>query len=180
MELSARIVRLQLAETFVISREARDWEDVVQVELAHDGLVGRGEAAPIDRYEEAAESALAFVERHAGDLGDDPFALETIGARLEEEPGERAAKAALDAALHDLCGKLARQPVWRLLGLPRVGPPTSWTVWLGDPDDMARRAEQRRDALPAAEAEARRRRRPRRRARPRGARASPSCRCRST
>jgi L-alanine-DL-glutamate epimerase-like enolase superfamily enzyme len=28
-----------------------------------------------------------------------------------------------------------------LLGLPRGGPPTSWTVWLGDPDDMARRAE---------------------------------------
>ncbi len=141
VELSARIVRLQLAETFVISREARDWEDVVQVELAHDGLVGRGEAAPIDRYEEGPESALAFVERHAGDLGDDPFALETIGARLEEEPGERAAKAALDMALHDLCGKVARQPVWRLLGMPRVGPPTSWTVWLGDPDDMARRAE---------------------------------------
>jgi L-alanine-DL-glutamate epimerase-like enolase superfamily enzyme len=32
--------------------------------------------------------------------------------------------------------------VFRLLGLPRAGPPTSWTVWLGDPDDMARRAEQ--------------------------------------
>ena len=32
-------------------------------------------------------------------------------------------------------------PVFRLLGLPRAGPPTSWTVWLGDPDDMARRAE---------------------------------------
>src|SRR5213078_2973725 len=30
----------------------------------------------------------------------------------------------------------------RLLGLRREGPPTSWTVWLGDPDDMARRAEQ--------------------------------------
>jgi L-alanine-DL-glutamate epimerase-like enolase superfamily enzyme len=29
-----------------------------------------------------------------------------------------------------------------MLGVPRTGPPTSWTVWLGDPDDMARRAEQ--------------------------------------
>ena len=141
MEVRARIVRLQLAETFVISRESRDWEDVMQVELVHDGVTGRGEAAPIGRYDEAAESAQAFVERHAGDLGDDPFDLEAIGARLEEEPGERAAKAALDMALHDLCGKLAGQPVWRLLGMPRVGPPTSWTVWLGDPDDMARRAE---------------------------------------
>jgi L-alanine-DL-glutamate epimerase-like enolase superfamily enzyme len=52
-----------------------------------------------------------------------------------------AAKAAIDAALHDLCGKLTNQPVWRLLGVDRAGPPTSWTIWLGDPDDMARRAE---------------------------------------
>ena len=32
-------------------------------------------------------------------------------------------------------------PVTRLLGVPRAGPPTSWTMWLGDPDDMARRTE---------------------------------------
>jgi L-alanine-DL-glutamate epimerase-like enolase superfamily enzyme len=52
-----------------------------------------------------------------------------------------AARAAIDGALHDLQGKLLGQPVHRLLGLRRGGPPTSWTVWLGDPDDMARRAE---------------------------------------
>ena len=54
---------------------------------------------------------------------------------------EYAARGAIDVALHDLQGKLLGQPVWRLLGLPRSGPPTSWTIWLGDPDDMARRAE---------------------------------------
>ena len=58
---------------------------------------------------------------------------------------EFAARAALDAALHDLQGKLLGQPVWRLLGLRRAGPPTSWTIWLGDPDDMARRAEKALD-----------------------------------
>jgi L-alanine-DL-glutamate epimerase-like enolase superfamily enzyme len=141
MEVAARIVRLNLAETFVISRETRDWEDVVHVEVRHDGVTGYGEAAPIERYSESAESALAFVESHADALGDDPFALEGITARLEETPGERAGKAAIDAALHDLVGRLVGRPVWQLLGLPRSGPPTSWTVWLGDPDDMARRAE---------------------------------------
>jgi L-alanine-DL-glutamate epimerase-like enolase superfamily enzyme len=139
--VEASIRRLHLAETFVIAREARDWEDVVEVEIRHGSHVGRGEAAPIERYDETAASALAFVEAHAGLLGDDPFALEEIGARLAGVPGEQAAKAALDAALHDLQGKLLGVPVWRLLGLPRVGPPTSWTVWLGDPDDMARRTE---------------------------------------
>ncbi|HVM68939.1 MAG TPA: dipeptide epimerase, partial [Gaiellaceae bacterium] len=140
VELSSRIVTLRLAQTFVIAREAQDTADVLQVELRHDGVVGRGEAAPIDRYGESAESARAFVEEHAELLGDDPFALEEIEARLPRR--EWAARAALDAALHDLQGKLLGLPVWRLLGLPRTGPPTSWTVWLGDPDDMARRAEQ--------------------------------------
>ena len=139
MEVAARIVTLELAETFVISRRASDTEEVVQVELTHSGVRGYGEAAPIERYDESAESACAYVEEHADLLGDEPFALEEVMARLPAQ--EFAARAAIDAALHDLQGKLVGQPVWRLLGLPRSGPPTSWTIWLGDPDDMAQRAE---------------------------------------
>jgi len=141
VQVDARIVRLRLAETFVIAREASDYADVVYVTLTHKGVSGFGEAAPIERYEESAESAKAFVDAQGGLLGDDPFALEEIGERLASVPGEQAAKAALDAALHDLQGKLLGLPVFQLLGLPRTGPPTSWTIWLGDPDDMARRAE---------------------------------------
>jgi L-alanine-DL-glutamate epimerase-like enolase superfamily enzyme len=141
VELEARKATLRMAETFVISRGASDEAEVVVVEIRHDGVSGYGEANPIERYDESAASALAFLEGAEELLGDDPFALEAIGARLEERPGEHAAKAAVDAALHDLCGKLAGLPVWRLLGLERAGPPTSWTIWLGDPDDMARRAE---------------------------------------
>jgi L-alanine-DL-glutamate epimerase-like enolase superfamily enzyme len=139
VDVAARTVTLELAETFVISREARDTEDVVEVTLTCSGVRGYGEAAPVDRYDESHESALAYVEEHAGLIGDDPFALEEIMARLPVR--ERAARAAIDAALHDLQGKLVGRPVYQLLGLPRLGPPTSWTIWLGDPDDMARRAE---------------------------------------
>jgi L-alanine-DL-glutamate epimerase-like enolase superfamily enzyme len=142
MELSYRPASLRLAEPFVISRSVTTESDVVEVELRLDGTSGFGEAVPQDRYGETVESASAFLDE-AGDLvGDDPFALEAIGRRLAEVPGEMATKAALDAALHDLCGKLTGQPVWRLLGLDRTGPPTSWTIWLGDPDEMARRTEQ--------------------------------------
>jgi L-alanine-DL-glutamate epimerase-like enolase superfamily enzyme len=139
VQATARIVTLELAETFVISRSARDTEQVVEVELLCDGVRGYGEAAPIDRYDESPESALAYVQEHAGILGDDPFAIEETMARLPVR--ELAARSAIDAALHDLQGKLVGRPVYQLLGLPRVGPPTSWTIWLGDPDDMARRAE---------------------------------------
>jgi len=144
MELSARIVTLRLAETFTIARESQDTAEVVEVELRARGASGFGEAAPIERYDESAASALAFLEESSAGLGDDPFALEQIGARLRERPGEQAAKAALDAALHDLCGKLLGIPVFRLLGLPGTGPPTSWTLGLGDPDETARKAERAR------------------------------------
>ena len=139
MDLTARIVTLELAETFVIARESRDTEDVVEVTLTCSGVHGHGEAAPIERYAESPESALAYVQGHAELIGDDPFALEEIMGRLPAR--EQAARAAIDAALHDLQGKLVGRPVYQLLGLPRAGPPTSWTIWLGDPDDMARRAE---------------------------------------
>src|SRR5207253_7621009 len=142
VEVTARIVRLPLAETFRIAREVTDEVAVVEVEIRHGDTVGHGEAAPIERYEQSVESALASVTRNADALGDDPWALDEIHGRLPA--GEPAARSALDAALHDLCGQLAGLPVWRLLGLERAGPPTSWTIGLGDPDEMARKAE--RDA----------------------------------
>ena len=132
MEVSARIVTLELAQTFVISRESVDTVDVVQVELRDGDQVGHGEAAPIERYDQTAESALAYIEEHAQHVD-----------RLDwvyEASDEPAARSALDAALHDLRAKQTGQPAWRMLGLKRSGPPTSWTIWLGDPDDMARRA----------------------------------------
>jgi L-alanine-DL-glutamate epimerase-like enolase superfamily enzyme len=140
VDVTTRIVTVPLAETFVIARESTDDVDLCQIEVRHEGVVGCGEAAPIDRYGESAQSAQSYVEEHAELLGDDPWAFDEIMERLPER--EYAARAAIDAALHDLCGKLAGVPVWRLLGLRRGGPPTSWTVWLGDPDDMARRAQQ--------------------------------------
>jgi L-alanine-DL-glutamate epimerase-like enolase superfamily enzyme len=137
VKLSARKATLRLAETFTISRGSEDEAEVVQVEITHDASHGYGEAAPIERYDESAASALAWLENV--ELGDDPFALDAIFDGLP--PGEQAARAAVDAALHDLQGKLTGLPVHRLLGLRSSGPPTSWTIWLGDPDDMARRTE---------------------------------------
>jgi L-alanine-DL-glutamate epimerase-like enolase superfamily enzyme len=141
MRLSARIEALPLAEPFVIARSTTEVAEVVWVELEHDGERGYGEAAPIERYDESPQSALAYLEEAGDALGDDPFALDEILARLPER--EYAARAALDAALHDLCGKLAGLPVWRLLGLSRDRRIvfTSWTIGLGDPSEMARKAE---------------------------------------
>ena len=140
MELSARIVSLDLAETFTIARGSQDVAEVVEIEIRHEGVSGFGEATPQEVYDESIESAKAYAEAVAPDLGDDPFALEVVMERLP--PVQYAARAAIDAALHDLCGKLLGEPVWRLLGLERTGPPTAFTIGLAEPDAMARKAEQ--------------------------------------
>ncbi|MGH2802392.1 MAG: dipeptide epimerase [Thermoleophilaceae bacterium] len=140
MQLRTRIASLALAEEFGISRGSRTTQQVVQVELEHGGLVGRGEAAPIYYRGETVETARAFLEDAASRLGDDPFALEEVLGPLE---GDAAGRAALDAALHDWVGRRLGMPVWRLLGLSRRAPPTSYTIGIDTLEgthDRARRA----------------------------------------
>src|SRR3954462_2194980 len=99
MEIAARKVTLRLAETFTISRGSEDEAEVVQVAISHDGTTGYGEAAPIERYAESAETGLGWPPDV--ELGEDPFALDELDERLLPH-GDRAARAAVDAALHDL------------------------------------------------------------------------------
>jgi L-alanine-DL-glutamate epimerase-like enolase superfamily enzyme len=142
--IRAHIVELELAETFAITRGATDVSRVVQVEVEHDGVSGLGEGAPVSYRGETAESALAFAEDEAPLLvGDDPFAVVAVRERLAGRTGEQAAKCAIDAALHDWVGRRLGQPTWRLLGLDRDVPPTSYTIGIDDLEgtvDRARRA----------------------------------------
>jgi len=140
VEVRIRTASLALAEEFGIARGSRTTQDVVQVELEHDGLVGRGEAAPVYYRGESVATASAFLEDVAPWLGRDPFALEEL---LTGVDGDAAGRSALDAALHDWVGRRLRLPVWRLLGLSRAAPPTSYTIGIDTLDgtrDRARRA----------------------------------------
>jgi L-Ala-D/L-Glu epimerase len=144
MELRAKTVNLALAEEFGISRGSRTTQAVVQLEIEHDGRIGRGEASPVSYHGESAASAAEFLSEAAPQLiGDDPFALEDIGSRLEDVEGQASAKAAVDTALHDWIGKRLGLPVWRLLGLSPHAPATSYTIGLDTIDgtrDRVRRA----------------------------------------
>jgi L-Ala-D/L-Glu epimerase / N-acetyl-D-glutamate racemase len=146
MELRATTAQLALAEEFGIARGSRTTQSVVQVELEHDGLVGRGEAAPVYYRGETAGSAIDFLTTAAPPLvGDDPFALEEIEERLEDVQGEAAGKAALDAALHDWIGRRLDVPLWRLLGLSPTAPPTSYTISIDSVEGTRDRARRARD-----------------------------------
>jgi L-Ala-D/L-Glu epimerase / N-acetyl-D-glutamate racemase len=149
LSVAQRAVELTLAQPLVVSRGAHASAEVVHVAVTSGDTVGFGEAAPLEHFGESVASVQEFVDAHADLLGDDPFALEDISARLAEVPGNHAAKAALDAALHDLQGKLLNISVRRLLGLRRLGPATAWTLSLDDPDAMARAAQAAGDRFAA-------------------------------
>ena len=113
------------------------------VRLEHDGLEGWGEAAPSHYYGESRGLVEAALDEWAPHLGDDPFALEAIEARLRAVlGGNRAAHAAVDMALHDWIGKRLGLPVWRLLGLePSTTPLSCVTLGMASPEEMERKLE---------------------------------------
>jgi L-Ala-D/L-Glu epimerase len=138
VQLTTRTVSLALAEEFGIARGSRTEQSVVQVEFEHEGTIGRGEAAPVYYRNETTATATAFLSSLA--LSEEPFALEEI---LRPLHGDAAGRAALDAALHDWVGRRLGVPVWRLLGLSRNAPVTSFTLGIDTLEgtrDRARRA----------------------------------------
>jgi L-alanine-DL-glutamate epimerase-like enolase superfamily enzyme len=140
VQLQSRVFELEYNEPFVISRSSDTSSEVVQVAIRHGDLVGYGEGAPDNHYDESIESAMRFLGQVEPLLGDDPLAIEAILGRVGRIPGEMAAKCAVDGALHDLLGKVCGQPVYRILGLDPTPPPTSYTISIDSVEGTARRA----------------------------------------
>ncbi|MGC6487739.1 MAG: dipeptide epimerase [Planctomycetota bacterium] len=140
--LRCRPYTLELRERFTLANSSRTTTPTLLVELERDGLVGRGEASMPPYLGETQASARAFLERVDLSLLEDPFASEpALRAVDAAAPGNTAAKAALDLALHDWQGKRLGQPHWRRLGLdPSATPPTSFTIGIDAPDASAARA----------------------------------------
>jgi L-Ala-D/L-Glu epimerase len=146
MELRATTRTLELAEAFGIARGSRTNQTVVQVELEHDGIVGRGEASAVYYRGESVDAVVDFLSTTAPPLvGDDPFALEDIEERLEDVDGLSGGKSALDGALHDWIGKRLGVPLWRLLGLSPAAPHTSFTIGIDTIEGTRERVRRARE-----------------------------------
>src|SRR5688572_30622702 len=100
LRLRHRPLDLHLRHTFRIARGASDVRENLLVEIEEDGLVGRGEAAPIKRYHEDRDSAAHAVQEMAGRLGN--TRAFSGAARRAAVAGQASAEAAVDIALHDL------------------------------------------------------------------------------
>jgi len=150
IETDSERVTCPIADEFTISRRTSETATTVVVHLSDGERVGIGGAVPAayygetpDSVEEALPELCAVVEGI-----DDPRAGQTIRRRLRQvAPGAPAARAAVSAAVHDLGAKQAGDPLYRLWGLdPAAVPPTSYTVGIATPDEMADRAARASDA----------------------------------
>jgi L-alanine-DL-glutamate epimerase-like enolase superfamily enzyme len=135
MKLHWEPIVLDLKTTFRVAHGASDQRYNVLVYL-DDGV---GEAAAVPYYGETQQGIIDYFQS-VPDLGDDPFDMDAI--LLKRPAGSRAARSAIDEALHDLWGKKLGQPLYKLFGLnPNNLPLTSFTIGIDEPEVMAEQAK---------------------------------------
>ena len=136
LRLSFEPYELQLRHTFTVASYSRKTTPGVQVRIDYEGFTGYGEASMPPYLGQSVETVTSFLSRVDLSQFNDPFQLETILAYVDSlSPGDGAAKAAIDIALHDLVGKLLGQPWWRLWGLdPSKTPNTTFTIGIDTPE----------------------------------------------
>ena len=136
MKLSYMPYELQLRHAFNLAKYSRTTTPDVQVQIELDGIVGYGEASMPPYLGESVESVCKFLSQVDLSQFSDPFRLEEILDYVDGiAPNNRAAKASIDIALHDLLGKIIGQPWYKIWGLsPEKAPCTSFTIGIDKAD----------------------------------------------
>ena len=136
MKLRFYPYELQLQHTFTVSSYSRTTTPDVQVEIAYKGYTGYGEASMPPYLGQSVESVTAFLQKVNLEQFEDPFCLEDILEYVDSlSPGDTAAKAAVDIALHDLVGKMLDAPWYRIWGYnPEKTPSTTFTIGIDTPE----------------------------------------------
>lgn len=144
LQLRFRPFELQLRHVFTLAGSSRTTTPVVLTELECDGVVGYGEASLPPYLGETQESVAAFLSKLDLAQFTNPFLMEDIlDYVFDAAPGNYAAKAAVDIALHDLTGKLAGQPWHVLWGLnPADTPVTSFTIGIDTPEVVRQKVQE--------------------------------------
>lgn len=121
---------LQLKHTFTLASGSRKTTPVMLTEIEYDGITGFGEASMPPYLGESHETVAAFLSKVNLSQFSDPCLMEDILTYVDHiAPGNYAAKASVDIALHDLVGKMMDRPWFKTWGLnPLHTPNTSFTI----------------------------------------------------
>jgi L-alanine-DL-glutamate epimerase-like enolase superfamily enzyme len=135
---------LQLKHVFTIASNSRTSTPVVLTQIEYDGIKGYGEASMPPYLGESHETVLKFLASVDLSRFKDPFLIEDILSYVGGvAPGNYAAKASVDIALHDLIGKLVGKPWFRLWGLdPAKAPFTSFTIGIDTPEVIKQKVDE--------------------------------------
>lgn len=135
---------LQLKHVFTIATSSRTTTPVVLTEIEYDGVKGYGEASMPPYLGESHASVTGFLSKLNLGRFNDPFLMEDILASVDGvAPGNYAAKASVDIALHDLTGKLMGKSWFRIWGLdPAKTPVTSFTIGIDTPEVVKQKVEE--------------------------------------
>ncbi len=144
LNLSFYPYELQLRHAFNLARSSRTSTPGVQVQIEYDGIVGYGEASMPPYLGESIESVTKFLNNLDLAQFSDPFRLEEILEYVDSTaPDNRAAKASVDIALHDLLGKIMGQPWYKIWGLsPEKAPLTSFTIGIDTEEVVRQKVEE--------------------------------------
>jgi len=135
---------LQLKHSFNLAVSSRTTTPAILTEIEWDGITGYGEASMPPYLGESVESVSKFLSSLNLQQFNNPLLLEDILDYVENvAPGNSAAKASVDIALHDLAGKVLGEPLYRLLGLnPEKAPDTSFTIGIDTPDVVRQKVKE--------------------------------------
>lgn len=139
LKLSFETYSLQLKHVFTLAGSSRSTTPVILVKIEYQGITGYGEASMPPYLGESHESATKFLSALNLQQFNDPFRLDEILEYVDNiVPGNAAAKASVDIALHDLTGKIMKQPWHKIWGLSAEKTPvTSFTIGI-DTDEIVR------------------------------------------
>lgn len=150
--LTGRLTRMRSTGVYDTGAPGALLGKPVLVTIFAGGVAGHGQIRPLAPHHSLADnhaSMIAMIAEICGPrmIGRSIFDLEFFHALFDRlSPGNFAARAALDIALHDAIGKATGQPVYNLIGgLAQDTVPLEWSISMAD--DPARMVADAQEAI---------------------------------
>ena len=143
MKLSFTQYDVRCIHPFGIARSSHEMYPEIFIYLEKDGLIGRGEASPSERYGESAELIIKTIEKGI----DLPSQIESPElfekSVLYQCGGLKALEVAFSMAYLDWWTQSQNMAMKDYFGVEeKVGPLTSFTIAIGDMDLIAQKVEE--------------------------------------